>query len=556
MKPDLAAVLDILDHGQIPVVRLHMDSLSLEVRALDPEDNKADYIAFSHVWADGLGSTTEVGLPSCQVQRLHQLANTRTGDGAFWIDALCVPKQQVQREKAIRLMIQTYKHATGVILLDHGLRSLSTSRSDLEVGWSVVASGWFGRLWTYQEGHLAQWVDVDLGDGMIDLYSLVQRLYRRYYDRPEGNPFPSVFVHELLAMLQKARPLDSLNNQRPRSRRLVDLFNALTRRQTSRPTDQFLVIGLLLDLDISQGATLEGEERWKDLYLRIEKIPWTVVFDQRPKMATSLFTWAPSTWISAGSDRWLHYNDEEADITDEGLIVTLKILVLDETATINFTRTVLETEEQHFYELAWEEREVGANSQLVKFDTLFVRYLKGEDPEVVLRLLLSDSPEAVQLSIASVPAESVENPHPKMAGSDLWVQNLELVYVNFDPLLRYMATNAFGCIHWLGIITMSGILWAYLSLVAFLVVPATGCVVFFLYGLHLRELLVSESLHGHNFNRLILIAEHLDAAHLTFFYSDSMVLSSLKQCRHEPQHPTAPLPTFFLRILLQLLILG
>lgn len=130
---------------------------------------------------------------------------------------------------------------------------------------------------------------MELQDGVVNLYDLIQRLYRLCYKTPPGNPFPFVFMQPLLAILQKARPLDSRNNQRPRSRRLVDVFNALTRRQTSRPTDQFLVIGLLLGVGISLEISLEGEERWKDLYLQIGKIPWTMVFDQRAKMATYPF---------------------------------------------------------------------------------------------------------------------------------------------------------------------------------------------------------------------------------------------------------------------------
>ncbi|KAK2616629.1 hypothetical protein QQS21_000452 [Conoideocrella luteorostrata] len=352
IKPDLAAVLHILDRGQIPVVRLSDHGLSLDLGALDP-DEKADYAAFSHVWADGLGSTTDAGLPTCQVQRLHKLAKKRTGEGYFWIDALCVPKQQPQRTEAIKLMMQTYENATGVILLDRGLRSLSMGNSDLEVGWSLVASSWFGRLWTYQEGFVARWVDMDVSDGMIDLDALVQRLYRRYFERPEGNPFPSILSIELLAMLQKARPLDSQHPRRPLSRRLVDLFNAMTRRLTSRPTDQFLVIGLFLGLDLNCNGDVS-------------------------------FTWAPSTWISTGGDQWLHYNDEEASITENGLIVTLRVLVLQERVETNFSRVVLQTMEPHFYELSRGENSTETSPKLSEFNVLIARYAVGEDPEDVL----------------------------------------------------------------------------------------------------------------------------------------------------------------------------
>ena len=249
-RPDLVQVFEILDAGYIPVVQMDANGRSLQLGGVNPSDRKWDYIAFSHVWADGLGSSTETGLPNCQIRRLHQLASSRLTYGAwFWIDGLCIPNQRPYRGKAIELMRLTYQNATGVIVLDEGCRKLSINNSDLEIGWSVFASGWFGRLWTYQEGFLPPWVDIELGDGLIDLYTLVQKLHNVYKSR-NASPFPAVFVRDLVAVLQKARPLDSRHLERPWSRRMVDLFNAMTRRRSSRPDDQILLLGLLLDLDI------------------------------------------------------------------------------------------------------------------------------------------------------------------------------------------------------------------------------------------------------------------------------------------------------------------
>lgn len=399
LKPDLSVVLDILDAGCFPVVRLDADGRSLAIDRVQSDNRKMDYIAFSHVWADGLGSTTEVGLPSCQVRRLHCLAETRTRNGAFWVDSLCVPKQEPHRGKAVQMMKHTYKNATGVIVLDQGLQILSTKSSGLEIAWSVFASGWFGRLWTYQEGFLARWVDIELNDGLVDLYVLIQSLYDYYYDRPVGNQFPSVLVRELLAMLQKARPLDLYQQERSRSKCLVDLFNALTRRQTSRPSDQLLVIGLLLDLNIGRLMEFEGEEGWRAFYISLKKIPWTVVFDQRPKMRASSFKWAPSTWTSAGGNRWLHYDHGEADITERGWSMNLIVLALDEIAPTNLSRAVIKTN-NHSYELS----QAGniAKPQLQEFNVIFVRYPQGEEPIEALQSSTSVwSPVGLGLKSAS-----------------------------------------------------------------------------------------------------------------------------------------------------------
>ena len=382
LKPDTAQVFEILDAGCIPVVQLEANGSSFELGGIHPDDRKADYIAFSHVWADGLGSSTEAGLPVCQIRRLHQLVEKRTEHGAwFWIDGLCVPKQEPYRGKAIELMKFTYQNATGVIVLDEGLRKVSTNSSGLEIGWSLFASGWFGRLWTYQEGFLPPWVDLELGDGLVDLYSLIQNLYRFYMDR-KASQFPAVFVQGLVAVLQKVRPLDLRHYKRSRSRRTVDLFNAMTRRRSSRPDDQLLVFGLMLDLEIGPLLEVRGEDRWKAFYMSLGKIPWTVVFDQRPKMQRSPFTWAPSTWISSGKDQWLHYDEELADIADKGLAVALTVLVLDEPSTVHFSRLLIQAE-QNRYELSRSNEATGTVFQW--FNVVFVRYFKHEHPQSALQ---------------------------------------------------------------------------------------------------------------------------------------------------------------------------
>jgi hypothetical protein len=46
------------------------------------------YVAISHVWANGQGSTTKEGLLACQIKRLVALTNQLTLGKTFWIDAL------------------------------------------------------------------------------------------------------------------------------------------------------------------------------------------------------------------------------------------------------------------------------------------------------------------------------------------------------------------------------------------------------------------------------------------------------------------------------------
>ncbi|EXJ59004.1 hypothetical protein A1O7_06435 [Cladophialophora yegresii CBS 114405] len=386
VKPSIRSIRAILDARQIPVVQLSQNSGTLEVGAVDLDDPRADYIAFSHVWADGLGSSTEAGLPRCQLLRLDDLAGQRLSFGRwFWIDGLLVPHKEPYRGKAIEMMKETYRNATGVIVLDSSLRSHSVSASPLELGWAVFASGWFGRLWTYQEGFLPPWLDMELQDGLLDLYVLIQRLYKSYFDH-SASPFPNVFLRDLLAILQKARPLDRAArarfDSRPKVRRIVDVFNALTRRRTSRANDQLLIMGLLLDIDVRGLMKEEGARRWTHFYLSLGEIPWTVVFDRRPKMENCPFRWAPASWISPGRDVWLHYDDALGTISDQGLSVRLSVLSLERARHTNVSALFLEVHDFR-YELS--RSSPSPSSKLDRFNTVFVRYFMHESPQESLR---------------------------------------------------------------------------------------------------------------------------------------------------------------------------
>ncbi|TFK78475.1 hypothetical protein K466DRAFT_657124 [Polyporus arcularius HHB13444] len=105
IRPAFSSITSLLVDGKIPV--LTYDGQGLKIRRAEV----GLYVAISHVWADGLGSTAEQGLPTCQVIRIATAARELVPSGAFWVDSLCVPRKEDLRKKAIHLMAQTYRHA-------------------------------------------------------------------------------------------------------------------------------------------------------------------------------------------------------------------------------------------------------------------------------------------------------------------------------------------------------------------------------------------------------------------------------------------------------------
>jgi len=87
-EPALEHIVNVLLVGKIPVV--HSILPNGELSSCD--SSQTAYMAISHVWADGLGSTTQKGLPTCQIKRLATITGQLVSGGAFWIDSLCVPE--------------------------------------------------------------------------------------------------------------------------------------------------------------------------------------------------------------------------------------------------------------------------------------------------------------------------------------------------------------------------------------------------------------------------------------------------------------------------------
>ncbi len=168
-KPSLENVISSLSVGKIPVIQCPPPHEEL----LSSDSVRMPYVAISHVWADGLGSTTEEGLPACQIRRLATLTRQLTQDGAFWIDALCIPAVKDMRKRAIGLMAKTYNEAEVVLVIDSSIRATSVSAPREEKLLHLLSSGWMQRLWTLQEGILAQKLVFEFSDGLVALEELL-----------------------------------------------------------------------------------------------------------------------------------------------------------------------------------------------------------------------------------------------------------------------------------------------------------------------------------------------------------------------------------------------
>ncbi len=166
LSVNTGALEDTLMKGQIPLLRVikgqSIADLRLEILSSQPD---SQYVALSHVWADGLGNPHANALPRCQLLRLQSLLQSSnmpwdSGDInqelLLWCDTLCCPVEPSEaKNRALLQMKRTYHDATMVLVLDASLQLHDSSLlTPEEMCTRISSSGWTRRLWTLQEGTL------------------------------------------------------------------------------------------------------------------------------------------------------------------------------------------------------------------------------------------------------------------------------------------------------------------------------------------------------------------------------------------------------------------
>jgi hypothetical protein len=119
------------------------------------------YVAISHVRAEGMGNSRGAELPQCRIRQIQGFVDALTGSPAgrtfFWIDSLCLPSADRHTKKlAARHICRVFASAHSVLALVPSLMSFKSSGAPADRTLAIIAaSPWPKRLWTFQEGAVA-----------------------------------------------------------------------------------------------------------------------------------------------------------------------------------------------------------------------------------------------------------------------------------------------------------------------------------------------------------------------------------------------------------------
>ncbi|KAI0754106.1 hypothetical protein C8Q80DRAFT_346099 [Daedaleopsis nitida] len=298
--PPLDKVQRLLSEGTVPAVVYNGTSLRIQPAA----DNT--YVAISHVWADGLGSITEVGLPTCQVARIAGLAQQLLPEssGAFWIDSLCVPSDKDMRKRAISLMGVTYRNAAKVLVIDECIRAqCSTTGSWEDNLFYIGTSGWVRRVWTLQEGLLARELYFEFRDGAVDVEEKLglkpvagsSEWLDPFGDRKTWLSRPAC-SHVLLLNL---RAQFHAAGERIGTVPLNTVTRLLHLRSTTKAADEIIAVSALLPLDVDALQEITGDDveisrrRMEACLLQLKEVPRHLPMERSPRLDVLNFRWAP-----------------------------------------------------------------------------------------------------------------------------------------------------------------------------------------------------------------------------------------------------------------------
>ncbi|MCJ1281306.1 hypothetical protein MMC26_000624 [Xylographa opegraphella] len=360
---------------RLPLLKLktHQGDLhGLQIEVVE-YSGKERYVAISHVWAYGLGNPIANTLPRCQVAHLGELmvklSSTATDlpssnaegkvqtlemdtqmsleSGAnaeiyLWIDTLCCPVSPAESKAlAIELLEYTYQKASYVLVLDGGLVVCNYAQIPVyEAIARIFTSAWLQRLWTLQEGVLAQdrlWFQ--FRDRPVNLKAL---MYTQFAQDVTIRSFITDMCAQYrimsMSFLQDEKLGDAKATYINIGNNLVALDRALRHRSVTVEADEALCICTLLQLPTQDVVRLPAEvdarmiQVWRLIALKYHGIPQRILFLSFPRLPTKGFRWAPRTLLKEAhgglfkhgtsvTRSYMWQDPDLAELTESGLLV-------------------------------------------------------------------------------------------------------------------------------------------------------------------------------------------------------------------------------------------
>lgn len=347
----IEGVRQILEGDEIPLIQethTQNDTGSPEFRIIPGVPSIAgDFVAISHVWAEGLGNPRANELPNCSLKWIADKANSLNKESdlsiPFWIDTICVPITPHNLWlRAMNRLRKPYTDAAHVLVLDSYLYSQDSSKlSPLEIWARVLCCSWSRRLWTFQEGRLAKTLMYQFADRAISLehifikldepLSILSMTAEMSISYRSSNIIRS--IGEMIPDYPWKVP-DAPKKFRPNPN-VRDMRESLQARSVSVIDDEALCLFCNMGFDMELVTDLAPEERMPKFWSLVKDIPVGLIFSTaREKLSSPGLHWAPASFMGDIDTRhWYLEQEMEPRVdgfpTSEGLEIQVPAFLFD-----------------------------------------------------------------------------------------------------------------------------------------------------------------------------------------------------------------------------------
>ena len=294
----------ILNENNVPLLSLNKINNVVNAKVI-PRSVESKYAALSHVCADGLGNEQANALSQCQLSHVYdKLMAVRTSlenhneECLVWIDTLCVPKEDEMRKKAITLMRNTYAKAEIVLVLDAELEMTDHRDMDfIELLARIICSGWMRRLWTLQEGFLAQTLWIQFREEAVNIDKMMQEQNEKLFKVSEKNLYN--FLKSSYFGIRTGQAVKRPDTQFSIRSLAMTVPGRLTKNYEDEPTCLSTLLGLPLESLFSVPKEERMVQFWQLLSESTTRIPDYIIFGECPRLSQQGFRWAPSSLLKS-----------------------------------------------------------------------------------------------------------------------------------------------------------------------------------------------------------------------------------------------------------------
>jgi hypothetical protein len=285
-----------------------------------------------------MGNPEHNALRPCQLKKIQELvasaaesAKLEGNPQHFWMDTLCVPVgKQVEmknlRGKCIRRMASIYEGGAAVLVLSSTFRYMPSTASEHEIGIAYYLSNWHRRLWTFQEGMLAENLLIQFSDKAFDYRndgpSNVSDSVEKGYCVTFPNQATIAVMAEFVILRDFLRDGLFEDPGDPKAVLVGPLAPAISvmhSRSTSKKSDETICLGTLMHVPleelqraeailreqkgIDEGTKLSDDEvaekRMEIFWSLVNAFPPNVIFNSHKRLSKAGFRWAPGTLLGS-----------------------------------------------------------------------------------------------------------------------------------------------------------------------------------------------------------------------------------------------------------------